>query len=483
MKTRLSALVLILASAHFAAARAEPLPLPVAWRVAEEPALATLVAEALAANPDVRTAAARLSLAEAEFGALRAARRPELGLNAGAERRSYSRKERRDDDSLRSPATALTLGAAASYELDLWGRLAQAADAGRAETLASAADLDAARLSLAAEVATAWFSLRGERIQAELLARRQTAARHQLALAQQRRDAGLAGADESAALRSLLARLQAEQSENARLQSAWRHRLAALCGRTDVSDAPETPVAPAHAWPELRPPAGLTTELIGGRPDVRAAEARLAARQARVGVARAAALPSLNLTANGLFSGDSLRDLLERGSLAGWIAARIDVPLLDGGRRKARVRAAEAELAVGAADYTATTVRAFQETADALAAVEAARERLLAAQADVAARAERLALAQTRLGAGLADRLHVLDAELSRLDAEGDETRARLEQTLAAIGLARALATGFGLSATPAFSHPPENHRHETSFVRPPRLARRLPGRLALAGR
>jgi NodT family efflux transporter outer membrane factor (OMF) lipoprotein len=423
-------------SAHAAA-------IPPAWRLLNDPQLDGLIAEALAANPDVRTAAARLTLAEAEFDSTRAARRPELNLNAGGERRTYSRNDRREDSSLKSPATHLTFGAGASYEVDLWGRLAKAAEAGRAETLASAADLDAARLSIAAEVAVAWYSLRGELVEGDLITRRQSAARQQLALLEERFKAGLIGADEIAAHRSPIAQLDADQIEHTRLIAAWRNRLVALRGQSALG---ETPGVVISAWPELNPSASLTTELIGQRPDVRAAYARVAANQARVGSAKAARLPSLNLTADGLFSSHSLQDLLNSGSLAGWLAAQINLPLFDGGRRKARVRAAEAELSVGMADYTATTVRAFQETADALTSVETAHDRLIATQADIAARRQRLALALTRLDAGLSDRLAVLDAEISHLEAEREAARARLNQTLAGISLGRALAAGFGLA-------------------------------------
>ena len=450
-------------------------PAPAEWRLLDDPQLDGLIAEALAANPDVRTAAARLALAEAEFDATRAARRPELGLNAGGERRTNSRHARREDPSLKSHTANITLGAAASYEVDLWGRLAKAAEAGRAETLASAADLDAARLSIAAEVATTWFSLRNELFETDLLARHQAAARQQLTLLQQRQNAGLIGADEIAAQHSMLAQLDAERAEHKRLLAAWQHRLAALLGQ---SGATEPPKLATSAWPEFSAPATLTTELIGRRPDVRAAYARVAARQAGVGAAKAATLPSLNLTANGFFSGDSLRDLLNRGSLAGWLAGQINLPLFDGGRRKARVRTAEAELSLAAADYTATTVRAFQETADALTAVETARDRLHAAQADLAARSQRLAVAQTRIEAGLYDRLDLLVTQINRLDAERDEARARLNQTLAGIALARSLAAGFGLDVTS-----PSSHQHEKPPVPSDRLAHRTANRVFGVGR
>ena len=435
-------LLLYIALCFPVAAHADATPHP--WRLLDDPQLEGLIAEALAGNPDVLTAAARLTLAEAEFDSTRAARRPELNLNADGERRTYSRNDRRDDPSLKSPSAQLTVGAAASYEVDLWGRLAKAAEAGRAETLASAADHDAARLSIAAEVATAWFSLRSELVEGDLITRRQAAARQQIALSQQRRSAGLVGADELAALNSVLAQLDGEQAERTRLQAAWRHRLAALCGR---STADELPTVATTEWPAFAPPATLTTELLGQRPDVRAAYARVTARQARVGAAQAARLPSLNLTANGLFSSNSLRDLLSSGSLAGWLAGQIELPLFDGGRRKARVRTAEAELSVGMADYTATTVRAFQETADALTTVETARDQLIAAQTDLTARRQRLALVQSRLDAGVSDRIALLEAEIAQIEAERDVARARVNQTLAGIGLGRALAAGFGLAA------------------------------------
>jgi multidrug efflux system outer membrane protein len=450
-------------------------PAPAEWRLLDDPQLDGLITEAIAANPDVRTAAARLALAEAEFESTRAARRPELGLNAGGERRTNSRNARRDDPSLKSHSANLTLGAAASYEVDLWGRLAKAAEAGQAEALASAADLDAARLTIAAEVATTWFSLRNELLETDLLARHQAAARQQLTLLQQRQNAGLIAADEIAAQQSLLAQLDADQAEHTRLLAAWRNRLAALLGQSTAS---ETPNVATTAWPEFSTPDTLTTDLIGRRPDVRAAYARVAAREAGVGAAKAATLPSLNLTANGLFSGGSLRDLLNRGSLAGWLAGQINLPLFDGGRRKARVRSAEAELSLVTANYTATTVRAFQETADALTSVETARDRLRAAQADRTARSQRLSVAQARLDAGLADRLDLLGAHINRLEAEREEARARLNQTLAGITLARTLAAGFGLAVPP-----PSSIQHEKTPVPPDRLAHRTPNRLFGLGR
>lgn len=457
-------------------------PPPAGWRLFDDPRLSALIAEALDANPDVRIAAARLALDEAEFALARSDRFPSLGAGMGAERRAYSREERRDDPGIASPASRFTLGAAAAYEVDLWGRVRHSVAAGRADMLASALDLDAARVSLAAEMATTWFLLRGELAEEDILLRWRDAAQQQLALVQHRVAAGSAGSDAIAVQRSILAQLDAERVERVRLQALYRNRLAALCGRTSSFDPPSFSTS---TWPELGAPAGLTSEAIFRRPDVLAANARVSAGQARVGQARAETLPTLNLTANGVFSSQALRDLLDRGSLSGWVAAQFNLPLLDGGRRKARLRAAEAELLKATGEYTAATVRAFQETADALSAVESARARVVAARTDFEARDRRLLLVVARFAAGTADRVEVLELQISRLVAEREELRARLDQTLAGISLGRALAAGFGLSVNSALSADHEIHRERIPSAAASRTALRLRSRaprLAPAG-
>lgn len=437
-----------------------PLPAPTLsapdlawWRGFNDPQLDALLQETLAANPDLKIAAARLGLAQTALAATRAERRPSLALGASAQRRAYSRTERADDPSLATAATALSLGPRLNYEVDLWGRLARGVEAGAAEFLASAEDAAALQLSLTGEVAATWFALRANTRETELLAARLENARALLALLAARASAGLADASPAAEQRVQLAALDRESATLAEQRARLFHRLAALRGLRPEA-APPLVAPPLAAAPANALPAGLTTAVLARRPDLRAAAARLSAQQARVGEARAAALPALALSAESLFTGASLRELLRTGSLGSFIAAQISVPLLDGGRRAARTDAARAELTLATASYAALVVRVFQETADAVAAVESAQTGLRTAEAEQQARDNLARLADARRAAGRTDRLTVLAAEADVLVAATELTRARLAEARALIGLAQTLGGDWAAPAPTLASVP-----------------------------
>ena len=408
------------------------------WHSFADPQLDALIDEALAANPDLKIAAARLGVAEAAITAADAERRPTLDLAASAQRRAYSRTERAADPTLKSAATAFSLGPTATYEIDLWGRLAHGTDAAAAEARAAAEDVVTLRLTLAGEVASTWFALRAKSAETALLATRHTHARTALALLAARHSAGLIDAQPATTQRAALATFNRESSVLDRDRATLFHRLAALRGLRPEAAPPL--IAPAlAAGPAYALPVGLTTAVLARRPDLHAAAARLAAQQARVGEARAAALPALALSAQGLFTGASLRELLRTGSLGSFIAAQITVPLLDGGRRAARTDSARAELTVAAETHAALTLRAFQETADALAAVESARAELCAADSALVERRQLLALAVARQTAGRTGALEPLAARDGVLVAETDRSRAHLAEHRALVALAKTL--------------------------------------------
>ena len=435
--------LLVLASCATAAESPRPAPTLVApdlrwWAGFADPQLDALLRETLAANPDLKIAAARLDVTQAALAGARSERRPSLNLGASAQRRAYTRRERAENPSLKNAATTLTLGPSASFEIDLWGRLARGVEAGSTEVLASAEDAAALQLALTGEVAAAWFALRANAEEQRLLVLRAAQARAALVILVARQSSGLADANPAEEQRRTLTLLDREASASMEEKSTLLHRLAALRG-LHAADAPALAIPPLASAPANPLPATFTTAVLARRPDLRAATARLAAQQARVGEARAAALPSLALSAEGLFTGESLRELLRTGSLGGFIAAQIAAPLFDGGRRAARTESARAELTAAAETYAAIVVQVFQETADALARVEAARAE--GAAAEVALRsAHRLAdLAESRRAAGLTDRLTPLSAEAEMLTAATDLVRARLGEVHALIVLAKTL--------------------------------------------
>jgi len=420
------------------------------WHGFADPQLDALIDETLAANPDLKIAAARLGVAEAALTASRAERRPTLDLAAAAQRRAYSRTERAADPTLKSAATALSFGPTAAYEVDLWGRLAHGTDAAAAEARAAAEDVATLRLTLAAGVADTWFTLRANSAETALLATRETHARAALALLENRQSAGLTDGQSATTQRATLATFARETSVLARDRATLLHRFAALRGLRPEA-APPLVAPPLAAAPADPLPAGLTTAVLARRPDLRAAAARLAAQQSRVGEARAAALPALALSAQGLFSGGSLRELLRTGSLGSFIAAQITVPLLDGGRRAARTDSARAELTVAAETYAALTLRAFQETADALAAVESARAELRATGSALVASRQLLAFAVARQTAGRTGGLEPLAAHDEVLMAEAHRSRAHLAEHRALVALAQTLG-GDWVAPAPALA-------------------------------
>lgn len=407
------------------------------WRGFNDPQLDSLLAEALAGNLDVKTAAARLGIAEAGVGAIRAERRPSLNLDGGLGVRKYSRTASHQDPDINRPALELSAG----YEVDLWGRLAQRQQAQIADWRASAEDVTSAQLALSAEVAAAWFALRANAELLNVLAERLEQAKSLLALQQTRARAGLATGDETLGQAEFIANLDLERSSLVEDRARLEHRLSALRGLS-AADAKPLTAPPLGNLEGLALPRDLGTGLLAQRPDVRAATLRLRAQQARVGVAHAATLPALTLLGKGFFTGDTLREFLRGGSLEGFLAAQISVPLLDGGRNRARLDAARAELTLAGEEYSAVVVRAFEESANAVSEAEEAQSRLAIANQMLTARTNAAAFYAQRKAAGLIDRLASLNEQDRLFAAQQETVRARLDLLKAQIDLGLALALG-----------------------------------------
>ena len=407
------------------------------WRGFADPQLDELLAGALATSPDVRTAAARLGVAGAVLGGGRAGRRSWLDLDGGAGVRKYSPTAKYQDPDINRPGLELSAG----YTVDLWGRLDQAEKAGVADWKAAVEDVTSARLALAAQVGSTWFALRANTDLRQILTQRLGLAREGLALRRMRVGAGLTTGDEQLAQSAFLAKLEFEQSRLKEDGDRLGHRLAALRGLSAADARPlVAPPLDGLAAPAL--PRDLNTGLLERRPDVRAAELRLRAEQARVGVARAATLPSLALLGRGFFAGDSLRELLRGGSLEGFIAAQVHLPLLDGGRSRAGLDTARAGLTLAGEQYSAVVVRAFAESADAVSSAESAQARLEISDRVAEACERTLALVRRRDAAGLVDRLVTLQAQDQELLARQAIAEARLDFLRAQVDLGLALALG-----------------------------------------
>ncbi len=397
---------------RYASARGTGAAAPERWWTAfGDDALDTLVDDALGANFDLRRAWARLDQARAAARTAGADRAPSLNLE-GSARRTETVAAAGPEAGTVQAAEQYALGLAASYELDLWGRVASGARAAVLESDASEADLHTAALTVAAELAQAWFELREQQAQIDLFAAQRETSRTYGELTEYRFGRGLASALDVLQQRQQTASLEALVEPVRGRRRVLEHRVAFLAGRAPGTALP----SPAGRLPDPPPlPApGLPADLLLQRPDVRAAQARLRAADERVASAVAARLPSLRLTAGGGYQSPRLSTLFDP-----WLwnlAASLVGPLVDGGRRSAEADRARGAREERLADYGQALLRAIREVEDAWALEEQQAAYLARLERQTGLAEETLGQARSRYGQGLTDYLPVLTA-LERLQA------------------------------------------------------------------
>jgi multidrug efflux system outer membrane protein len=422
------------------------------WTLFGDERLTALVEEALANNLDLRAAVARIEEARANLRIARSNLYPAVDLLIDS-----SRAQRSQATAFRQgpPFTSTThsVGLAAAYELDLWGRLASDRDAADRTLLATIYDAETVRISLAAEVATSYFTL--HLADAELALSRATLATRDdnVRLQRARHGAGLVSTFElrqaEAERASVAATIPPLEQAVALVQSA----LAVLAGRS-----PREAFTPAVArGPELETfagapevPPGLPSDLLARRPDVQRAEASLAATEFRIAEARAQYFPSIVLTGSLGSESARLADLFS-GPAAIWsIAGTLVQPIVAAGRITAQVDAAKARREQAEIAYVRTVQGAFRDVHDALVAHRGARE-AFAAQEDRRARvAETLKLAERRYRGGYSAYLEVLDAQRNLFSAERERLLALRNRQTALVSLYRALGGGWDSQALAA---------------------------------
>ena len=431
----------------FPSPNAEVAPTPSAdsefWRVLGDPVLDGLVQASLRANLDLAQAVARLDEARALARGAEGERWPGLRLGASASELRASADQAPGSPRAARDSNGVEGFAQVDWELDLFGRLRQAAKAGRADAGAQASDLAALQVAVVADVVDSYIALRGAQ-------QRLAVAQANLQAQEQTRDLVERGyaAGRGTAFDTARARAQA-QGTAARippLQAQARilaHRLAVLSGR--APDALYTLLLPGAPLPALPAPIdpGTPGDLLRRRPDVAAAEQRLQAALARGQSARADLFPRFSLAAllgsqaggaGGLFQ----RDAETRAYVFG-----VDWSFLDHARVRANIAAADARANGAEAAYRQVVLQAIADTADALERQARAREedeRLAAAMRD-SAEAARLAGLRREAGAGTL--LDVLEAERNRLEAEDAAVLARVRSLSGTVALYRAVAGGW----------------------------------------
>ena len=410
--------------------------------------LEALVDEALANNPDLRAASARIDQARAQSRAARSARGPafDLGGNATRQKQNFIGFPIPGADegsvlSVENPSYGVSLDLA--WEVDLWGRVAAGERAAVAAVQAATADAQAARLSLAAQVAKAWFALAEAMEQQEHAEAALASARQTVELIRERFDSGQIDAGASAAQLRLAmsdaSGAEADLETTAFLRERAARQLSALLGRYP-SDAEKPARLPEPGGP---PPAGLPSELLTRRPDLLAAERRFAAQGARQQEAARALFPQFSLTGSRGTSTDSLGEILKSDFGVWRLGANVTQPIWRSGRILAEIDLRDAEEQEAMAALQSAVIQAFLEVETFLAGENrlAQRERSLAEARQLAEEADRAAREEFASGTG--DILTVFAAEARLVAARRQFSAARLERLENRINLHLALGGGF----------------------------------------
>jgi len=413
------------------------------WRGFDDPQLSRLVDDSLTANHDLRIALASYDRANALLRGARFDQLPVITASADASDGRSSAGQlpgvSRDD----RDAKNYSAGINATWELDFFGRIRRSVEAQRADTQASAADLAAAQVAIVGEVARTYVELRGLQERLRVAQGNADNQRETLNLVDARFDAGRdTDFDTSRAraqLETTLARIPALEAQVA----FDMHRLAVLVGRTP--DALIAELTPQQSLPALpaRLDAGTPGELLRNRPDVAAAEFRLHASTARIGVATADLFPRFTLGGLVGTQAVSAGNLFERDSETRLIALGVDWSFLDIGHVRARIAASDAHAGAQLARYEQTVLLALEDTENALVRYSRARaedEHLERAATDSAVAAR---LARVRYEAGAAGLFEVLDAERTQLEAQDAFADARTRAVNGAVGLYKAMAGGW----------------------------------------
>ncbi len=426
------------------------------WQLFGDTELNRLETDGAAANQDLTAAVARFNQARAVLNVAKAGYFPHLSADP-----SYSRTRDSANRPLNGrPALAsetyntFTVPLDLTWELDLWGRVRRQVESTRSQLEAGAADLEAVRLEMHAEIAADYFTLRAQEDELALLQSTAVAQSKALELTRNRRAGGIATdldvAQAETQLRTTEAQIPAVDLE----RTKSLHALATLTGRpagtmTIASRTNAEPSATGLEWE-----AGLPSELLQRRPDIAAAERRMAAANADIGVAKAAFYPSFQFSANAGFQSIGASSLFDWPSRLWAIGPSMSLPLFEGGRNRAGLARARAVWDETVAHYRQTVLTAFQEVEDQLAA-----RRLLAAQATaetsaMTAARRALEIASNRYKGGLVTYLEVATAQQNALDREREVARLRGEQQVAAVALVKALGGGWEAQSVLAATKP-----------------------------
>ena len=417
------------------------------WVILGDPELHALEEQVAAANQNLKIAEARLREARALVRFNRAALFPTISAGVGISsiRDSANRPFLTPNVNTGSSGDLL-FSLDMSYEIDLWGRVRRTVAAARNEAQATAADLETARLSLQAELAMDYFELRAADAQKQLLDATVKAFEAALRLTTNRFQGGAAPKSDVAQAQTQLDTTLAQATDVTVQRAQLEHAIATLIGKPPAafSLSPRPLDTPP---PDI--PVGLPSQLLERRPDIAAAERRVAEANEQIGIAKAAYYPTLMLNASVGFEGSSFGNVLSASSLLWAVGASITQTIFDGGRRRATSDAARAAYDATVAGYRQTTLTAFQQVEDNLAALRILEQEAQQQRRAVESAQQSLQLFTNRYRGGVDNYLQVITAQTVTLSNQRNEIDILRRRMDASVLLVKALGGGWDVAELP----------------------------------
>jgi NodT family efflux transporter outer membrane factor (OMF) lipoprotein len=417
------------------------------WEIFGDPQLNSLEEQVAASNQSLKVGEARFRQARAMVRFNRAAQFPTI--STGASISSLHQSANRPLSTSSGTSADFVLPFDISYEVDLWGRVRRSVAAAREETQATAADLQNATLILQAELAFDYFELRSADSQKKLLDDTVKAYTDALQLTTNRFEGGAAPKSDVSQAQTQLETTRVQDTDIGVQRAQFEHAIAILIGKPPAQFG----VAPSPLY--LQPPnipVGVPSELLERRPDIAAFERRMAEANEQIGIARAAYFPTIALGGTGGFEGSSIASWFAWPSRFWAVGPAMLQTIFDGGRRRATSEAAIANYDATVANYRQTTLTAFQEVEDNLAALRILEQEAQQQKVALAAAQESLQLFNNRYAGGVDNYLPVITAQTITLLNERNNVDILRRRMDASVLLVKALGGGWDVSKLPSVS-------------------------------
>jgi len=410
------------------------------WEVFHDPELNVFENQVSDSNQSVAAALANFLAARAVVKQARSQYFPTVSANPSV---INSRQPSLTNPKVSGTSTEYSLPFDASWEPDFWGRIRNTVKANKLETQATLADLENVRLSVQAEVAVDYFQLRVLDGQKQLLDATVIAYQETLKLTQAQYGAGLASDQDVAQAETQFNTTVAQATDLGIQRAQLEHAIAMLLGQSASSFA----IATNSLTPKpIAIPFGVPSQLLERRPDIAAAERRVAAANAQIGVARAAYYPSITLSGAAGYQNTSVQNLFSGPGLVWSVGATLAQTLFDGGLRKAVAEQSRAIYQGTVANYRQTVLTAFQEVEDNLSALRILSQELQQQNTAVTASQRNLHFADVRYQSGIDIYLNVINAQTALLSNQRTALNLQMEQLAASVQLVKALGGGWDAS-------------------------------------